>query len=126
LLFPGDQKRDYWPRKVLPFWKDTLAYADYLVRGMRKDNDPCKVRPRTWGGPMDRARALRTGLYPILCRSMDGCTTNSCNDGYTTLRGCWVGGIWACDPSTAPQGYGQRPVLANVLALNVQSRVASR
>lgn len=118
-------KDDYWSVRVLPFWKDALAYADWLVSGRRETEDPCDVQPQTWGGPMDRAGAIKRGLYPIGCRSMDACTTNSCNDGFTTYARCWKNGAWVCDPSLEPRLKHTVPV-ADVLALHVQSNAAAR
>lgn len=109
-------KDDYWRVAVLPFWKDALAYADWLVAGRRSSDDPCKVKPQTWGGPMDRSAAIRQGLYPIGCRSMDSCTTNSCNDGFTMYAHCWSNKRWVCDPALEPR---HRAAVADALAVNV-------
>lgn len=116
-------RNDFWHIRILPFWRDALSYADWLVSGQRKSDDPCSVQPQTWGGPMDRAGAIKRGLYPIGCRSMDACTTDSCNDGFTTYARCWENGAWVCDPSAEPRL--KHPV-ADVLALNVQSAPAAR
>lgn len=116
-------KDDYWTKSVLPFWRDALAYADWLVAGKHTADDPCAVKPQTWGGPMDRARAIKTGLYPIGCRSMDACTTASCNDGFTMKAHCWKSGTWVCDPTLNPN---RRSLVADALAVNVQSLPAPR
>ena len=126
LDFPNDVKRNYWPKKVLRYWKDTLAYSDWLVRGMRKDHDPCQVKPTTWGGPMDRTRAIREGMFPITCQLLDGCKGDMCNDGYTTYRHCWKNGVWACEADLQPQMQSVPPVVAQKLVLRVPSLVASR
>ena len=120
-------REDYWQLHVAPVWRDTLAYADWLVRGQRKQDDPCPVKPRTWGGPMDREGALREGLYPIGCRGSQRCTKASCNDGYTTYNGCWKNGQWSCERDLEPEIVcEQPPPVVQALALRVQSGSAPR
>ncbi len=104
-----DLRADIWAIKVAPIWLDTLRYADYLVRGFRRDADPCRIQPRTWGGPMDRQKAIARGLYPIGCDGGAGCTRDSCNDGYTFYARCWVDGVWACDPHEEPAVQSVEP-----------------
>lgn len=95
-------RADQWQLRVAPMWIDTQIYADYLVGGMRSDEDPCPIRPRTWGGPMDRVGAIARGLYPIGCFGGSSCRRDTCNDGYTFYNACWKDGFWACDPEFEP------------------------
>ena len=94
---------DIWVLKVAPIWQDTIRHADWLVTGMRTSEDPCPIKPRTWGGPKDREKAIVNGLYPIGCfRGVGNCTRDSCNDGYTFYKSCFQDGAWACDPTSQP------------------------
>lgn len=93
---------EVWGARVRSIWMDLLAYSDWLVAGFKSQDDPCRLQPRTWGGPMDREKAIKRGLYPIGC--MSKCDYPSCNDGYTTLSRCWVDGVWMCDPTALPGG----------------------
>jgi len=86
---------DYWQIFVAPVWLDTLAYVDWLVRGERKVDDPCPLRPQTWGCEADRAGAMKRGLYPIGC-------IDTLDDGFTTEKHCWSGEAWLCDPRYKP------------------------
>jgi hypothetical protein len=87
--------------------------ADFLARHSPKANGfkPCHVSnclwshqipPRTWGGPMDRDKAIKRGLYPIGCYGGAECSQNLCNDGFTWYAQCWRDGLWVCDPSVEP------------------------
>jgi hypothetical protein len=88
-------RQDLWELRVAPTWISILAYVDWLVRGERKSDDPCAVRPRTWGCEEDRARAISEGLYPIGC-------VDTLNDGFTYERDCWSGDVWLCDARFKP------------------------
>lgn len=95
-------RADVWALRVQPIWLDTLRYADWLVEGNRKSEDPCPIKPRTWGGPMDREAAMKRGLYPIGCDGGAGCSRDLCNDGFTFYERCWQDGLWVCDPAVEP------------------------
>lgn len=109
-------RADVWALKVQPIWFDTLRYADWLVLGNRKSDDPCRIKPRTWGGPMDREAAMKRGLYPIGCDGGAGCTRDTCNDGFTFYERCWQDGLWVCDPAVEPvlQSVPEREVLQSM------------
>lgn len=64
----------YWQKIVMPIYRALAARAAKLVRGMPYD-PPCSKTPQTWGGPMDRERALKDGLVPLNC-------AGTLNDGY--------------------------------------------
>lgn len=101
-------KAELWAIRVAPVWLSVLQYADWLVRGLKTQDDPCHIQPRTWGGPMDRAGALARGLFPIGC--VGRCHYNSCNDGYTTYDRCWRDGVWSCDPAEEPAIQSVEPI----------------
>jgi hypothetical protein len=126
--FGLELKDIYWEQKVRPLWLRTLADADSFVAQHRADKDPCAIPPRTWGGPMDREGAMKKGLYPIGCRYEveENCTSDSCNDGFTWAKDCWLDGAWVCDPAAEPHFRANNPAVAERLALHVQSRPGSR
>jgi len=55
-----------WPR-FRERWRQVRTLALALVLGTRSI-EPCPEPPWTWGGPMDRARALERGMRPLGCR----------------------------------------------------------
>jgi hypothetical protein len=63
-----------WSEAYIRRWRRVRRMAWGLVVGTITRR-PCAIRPRTWGGRMDRARALRNGLIPIECEG-------TWNDGY--------------------------------------------
>ncbi len=71
-LSDSDVEPANWPTSVpwsryVERWRQVRGLARRLVDGhggMR----PCPGTPLTWGGPMDRARALERGLVPLGCR----------------------------------------------------------
>lgn len=61
-----------WPEhlswaRYAPRWAQVLELSRRLVSG-EESMRPCPGRPFTWGGPMDRARAIERGLVPLGCR----------------------------------------------------------
>jgi hypothetical protein len=64
----------YWTKIVMPIYRTLAARATKLVRGMPYDR-PCEGNPSTWGGKMDRERALKEGLVLLHCEG-------TLNDGY--------------------------------------------
>jgi hypothetical protein len=84
-----------WKILVQPVWLDTLAYVEWLVRGERKRDDPCRIQPKTWGCEADREGALKRGLFPIGC-------ANTLDDGFTLEKYCWRDGAWVCDVRFQP------------------------
>lgn len=111
-----DIRADIWAIKVQPLWLDTLQHADWLVRTLTMSEDPCPIEPRTWGGPMDRDKAIKRGLYPIGCYGGAGCTHGLCNDGFTWYAQCRRDGLWVCDPTAEPvlQSEPESEILASL------------
>lgn len=68
-----------WPRYA-PRWRTMRAFARRLVAGAVPPGGwPCTEDPFTWGGPMDHADAVASGLVPLSCRG-------TLNEGYRYQR----------------------------------------
>jgi hypothetical protein len=72
-----------WARHA-PRWAQVRELARRLVDGEERFR-PCVGEPFTWGGEMDRARALRLGLVALECRDADG--TPTLNTGFALAGG---------------------------------------
>lgn len=57
---------DFWNYRLVHKWWEVLEVARRLVSGVETFR-PCPTPPRTWGGSVDHARALRRGMKPLGC-----------------------------------------------------------
>lgn len=83
-LEDDDAEPDAWPEHIswprhARRWAQVRELARRLVDG-RERFRPCAGEPFTWGGEMDRERAIERGLVPLRCVDEEGAPT--LNTGY--------------------------------------------